>query len=783
MTLSNGFAVRTCSLLFVFWFFAGSCYGQEDGSPSPEGLRIAVVEVAGNVTVSRSMVLATVRARSGEEFDTASAAEDASRIALIDAVEYSYYNAEVVGGEVNLTFVVVEKNLVRVIGFNGNKAFNAGKLSKDLGFKKGDYLDIFLVNSGIEAMTEMYHKKGFASVAIETDPAGLPVGRVTYNIDEGFRVKVRSVGFAGNESIKTKELKKAVKTKSRKFFFWPAYYVAQVVSEDVDKLLSIYQEKAFLDVSVVAEPVFSDDSRSLDITFKINEGPVYRVDEIVLRGNEYFDVETLSADMRLRKGEPYSEERGNFDAKKILKRYLEMGFVDAQVNHDYSFRGPAKILAEFAITEGERFRIGRIDISGNQFVQDRVIRRVLDEEKFRPGMWYNADIARGDGSGELEREVKQSAVLESLRILPGERQGDARNVLIEAMEGQTGSVMLGAGVASDSGLIGQLSLNQRNFDISDTPESFGDFITAKAFRGAGQQFRASINPGTIQSSFSISFTEPYLYDMPVSFSTAVSGFERGRESYDEDRLKGYLGVEKRYDNEWRRGISMRVENVEVDNIEAGAPKEVFDVKGDNNMVGARVFIRKDTTDSRYIPSSGYNFDAGFEQVGGDHTFGVFNATQRWYRVIYEDLAERRTILETKVRAATIVGDAPVFEKFYGGGIGADSIRGFDYRGVSTRGVSTLNPAVKDDPIGSDWIVIGNVEVAVPLTSEMFSALFFVDVGAIDSGGIRASVGTGIQILLPQWFGPVPMRFELASPFMKEDEDETRAFSFSIGALF
>ena len=105
--------------------------------------------------------------------------------------------------------------------------------------------------------------------------------------------------------------------------------------------------------------------------------------------------------------------------------------------------------------------------------------------------------------------------------------------------------------------------------------------------------------------------------------------------------------------------------------------------------------------------------------------------------------------------------------------------------MSTRGLQTgggANPQRKD-PIGSDWIFTSNAEVAIPLASEIFSALFFVDTGMIDSGGVRASVGTGLQIMLPRWFGPVPMRFELAVPFMKEDEDETKVFSFSVGALF
>ena len=135
--------------------------------------------------------------------------------------------------------------------------------------------------------------------------------------------------------------------------------------------------------------------------------------------------------------------------------------------------------------------------------------------------------------------------------------------------------------------------------------------------------------------------------------------------------------------------------------------------------------------------------------------------------MHEDLAEQRTIFSTRVYAATIIGDAPPFEKFYAGG--ENSLRGFEYRGVSTRGLQTNVPnPEREDPIGSDWIFLANAEVTVPLVSEKFAALFFVDSGTIDTGDYRVSVGGGLQIQMPQWFGPVPMRFELGFPVMKSD---------------
>ncbi|MBW8034792.1 MAG: BamA/TamA family outer membrane protein [Planctomycetes bacterium] len=435
-------------------------------------------------------------------------------------------------------------------------------------------------------------------------------------------------------------------------------------------------------------------------------------------------------------------------------------------------------------------------------MHDNVVRRILDEEGFVPGALYNAEIARGDGTGELEKTVQRLVMTETTEIaatdirdvVAGETVDIAdsqdgsvmlagqRDCEVTISESQTGSVMLGAGVASNSGVMGQLVFNQRNFNIFDTPESFGEFITGKAFKGAGQHFRASFSPGTQQSSYSVSFTEPYLYGKPVSLDTALSGFERFQEANDEKRTKFYAGIEKRYKNDWRRGTSFRLENVNISDIDFDAPKEIKEVRGDNQLLGVRLYINKRTTNSRFLPSKGYNFDAGYEQVAGDYTFGVANATQRWYKTLYEDLGGRKTVLETKVRGAAIIGSAPMFEKFYGGGTG--SIRGFDYRGVSTRGLPTNSTStIKDDPIGSDWIITANAEVAVPLTSEALSWLFFIDTGVIDTGGPRASIGTGIQILIPQWFGPVPMRFEIATPIAKDEADDTRVFSFSVGALF
>lgn len=767
-----------CRLFFVL--FAVCCLLLIEGSafssdPNEPELPIGSIEVVGARSIASSRILSEVRSRVGELFNAEMAAADARRIAELPGIEYSYYNTAVVDGKIKLVFVVVERNIVRSIVFVGNREVEASKLKKKLDLKIGNYLDPVLAESGRKAIVEFYQEKGFAFATVMLDTEQLKVGKLIYTIEEGPRVRVDAVSFTGNSAVKTKTLKKAVKTAEKRFLVMPGFYVEQELAKDVTRLQKVYYDRGFLDSSITVRKAFNEDKSKIRLSFVIDEGSTYSIEKITITGNEHFDVSQLQAELKIEQGQVYNERKVVTATEMLLKLYRENGFIDAKVEYGRRFISKSRVNIDFTITEGERFRIGRVDISGNEETQDRVIRRVLDEYDFQPGNWYNADIARGDGSGELEKYVRRMAVTESATITPGGQVAGQRDAQVNIIEGQTGMVMLGAGVASDSGVIGQLIFEQRNFDIKDWPESFGEFIRGKAFKGAGQTLRIALEPGTELSRYSINFTEPYFRDRPITLNVVGESFEWERESYDEQRLRAFVGFEERYKNRWRRGIRFRAENVDVDSVDSDAPKEIKDVKGDNKIAGVRLSVARDLTDDRFNPTTGDHFDLGYEQVFGDHSFGVVSGTYRRYKTVYEDLAGRKTVLATKLHAATVVGDAPPFEKFYAGG--SRSIRGFDYRGVSTRA------GPDDDPIGSDWIFLASGEVAVPLVGNEIAALFFIDSGIIDSGNYRAAVGTGLQIMLPQWFGPVPMRFEVAAPLMKDGDDETQVFSFSVGRLF
>ncbi len=709
--------------------------------------------------------------------------------------------------------------IIKSIEFQGNRKFKAHVLRERLGFQLGDRLDPFLAEGGRVTIMEVCRKVGYSSVKVTLDRDRLAEGHLLYIIDEGPRVQVGSIRFEGNESFSARTLKQVIKTKKRKWLFWPTYYTEENVQEDTDRLRDFYYNQGFLDHKITSQTEFSGDGEKVHLVFVIEEGPVYHVSQIGFTGQTRYSAEQLRQKVKVKEGDAYKKPKVERDAKTIAELYREQGYVDALVRQTPKFTPQAEeslVEVTFNVSEGRQFRIGQIEITGNEVTKDKAVRRILDEYGFTPGELYNAKIAPKEGNGLLEKYIQRGVVAEQAMIRPvgpaggsganrtggktgpgatkpGETQSpdvagadpNARDVRVDIKEGMTGLIRPGVGFSSDSGVIGQLIYEQRNFDITDTPDSLDELLFPwKAWRGGGQRFSVRLEPGTRYSAYSVNFVDPYWNDQPVTFDVLGRSWKWFRESYDENRLKGAFEFEQRMANYWRRSIGFRAENIKVDDLDFDAPLEIRDIAGHTQLFGVKFGVGKTTVDDLYDPASGWIANTSYEQVTGDFTFGLLEASYVHYLTIYEDVLGRKTVLSGRVRAGTVVGDAPPFEKFYAGGTGRYGIRGFEYRGVSTRGYQTNVPFPrKKDPIGSDWIFLAGTELTVPLIGQNFNALFFVDSGTVDTGSYRLSIGAGIEIKVPQVFGNVPMRFELGFPLLKSEGDETQVFSFSGGGIF
>jgi outer membrane protein insertion porin family len=264
----------------------------------------------------------------------------------------------------------------------------------------------------------------------------------------------------------------------------------------------------------------------------------------------------------------------------------------------------------------------------------------------------------------------------------------------------------------------------------------------------------------------------------MSLGQRVFFFMRERETYDEQRAGYMASVGKRFPNRWYVELSGRLENVGVNNLDSSAPPEVVDDEGDTFLAGPKLTFTRDRTDSRWLPSTGDRFQISLEQIVGGASFGETVMDYRRYRTVWVDALDRKHILAGRVTAGSIYGDAPVFERFYGGGIG--SLRGFDYRGISPRSAGT------DESIGGDFLFLAGAEYTFPLVGEMLRGVVFLDTGTVEENfevtTYRAAGGFGVRWVIPL-LGQVPMSFDFGFPFSKDSQDDTQIFSFSVGWTF
>jgi outer membrane protein insertion porin family len=413
-----------------------------------------------------------------------------------------------------------------------------------------------------------------------------------------------------------------------------------------------------------------------------------------------------------------------------------------------------------------------VRIRGNEKVDQKVF---LREMRVVPGQLYN--------SAELldaADRIRNTRLVSNVTITPIGDEPDGRDVLVEVQETQTIFFLVGAGLTSNSGILGNISYEQRNFDITNIPSSMDELFSRKAFRGGGQYFRILLEPGTEQTRARITFEEPYLFDQPYGFRSDLYYSTRQREHWDETHAGAALTLSHRFTNEVSGSITGRGEDVFIHAIDDPfhrAP-EIIAAKGHSTLTSMAIGVRYDTTDNHVMPTKGMVMSGNYEYVGalgGDYDYHKFTLGFNYYQTVNEDLLERKTILTYRADAGYITGDAPFFERFYAGGIG--SIRGFKFRGISPRS------GPDEDPIGGSFSLSGSVELNFPIAGEALRGVVFADAGTVEPdfriGTIRTSIGAGIRLTLPI-FGQLPLALDFGIPITKDRQDDTRFISFSLG---
>lgn len=757
---------------------------QEPPPAAPQ--TIIEVRVEGNEQMSDNAVLALVKTRAGQTYDEEVVKADER--ALLRTGRFS--NVVVIRAETDqgviVTFTVSERQLVSFLEFEGNLAFKADALQKELPFGVNDPLELGRIQRGRMAIADKYKEAGYYFVEVRIDEEALQRRQVVYEIVEGPRVTVKSVAFEGSAAFPSMRLRQLVRTSRAWWPFTRGQIDSQQLDRDVVNLRAFYREEGYLDAEVGRRLDFSPDKKTVEVTFIIHEGQRYRVAEARFEGNTVFADAELRARLDMTQGQYYTGLGLRRDTETLYDTYGEIGHIEASiaartvyVDPNAPLPGwlalaegekPALVILVYEIHESDQFSVGRVTIRGNTVTQDRVIRRQL---QFYPEQVYNTVAVQ-----ESRQALLESRLFDSVTITPYGDEEDVRNVLVTVQEGRTAEFVVGVGITTNSGVLGTVSFTQRNFNWLDWPESLNEFIQGQSFKGAGQILRLNVEPGTEIIRARLDWREPYLFDRPISLGTGLYVFTRPRETYDETRLGGQASLGKLFKNRWYGEVAGRFENVRIDNLDFDAPPEVIRDSGDSNIVGIKGTLVRDTTDSRWLPSRGDRLSISYEQIVGDYQFGKIDAGYTRYWTMYVDALDRKHILAARGQVELNTDDAPVFERYYGGGLG--NVRGFEYRGISPRSAGT------DEQIGGDFSVYLGAEYTFPIYGNNLRGAVFVDSGAVEEDyridTYRSSVGFGLRLLVP-FFGPVPMSLDFGIPITKDSQDDTQLISFTFGWVF
>ncbi len=787
-------------VLFALSFFAfagrgflGSVFAEETGKPSsassqtsgaenaqaeqkpqkPEHPnRIEAIEIRGNQIVSTNTVMSKIRTRTGDPLVQETIDEDVKRLYAAGFFQDIKMEIEETSGGYKLIINVVEKPIVRQIVIEGASIFKEDKLRKELKVLEGQILDRKVIKEGIQAIRKLYSEKGFRFVDIQSDVKVDPATKeaaLTIRIVEGEKFKIKSIEFEGAQAFKPKKLFKLMQTKKKGWLFRSGVFKEQTFQKDLERLSLYYQQEGYLDVKV--QPIFDYDHTNKWIFIKIyvEEGEHYVTGELKIQGNRLFPESEIWQELGMLPGLTYSQYYLSRDVEKVIEYYHKRGYMDARVIPDVKLnRDTRKVDVAYQIQEGDLYFVEKIVIRGNTKTKDMVIRREL---RIRPGEKF-------DGS-KIEKSKQR---LENLNYFeeitydsePGS-EPNRKDLIFRVKEKRTGELSFGGGVSSIDRFLGFAEISQRNFDLLNWPR----------FTGGGQSLSLSGRVGTITQYYDFNFTEPYLFNKPISWSTDLYDTHQNNENVDfeEGRLGAGTTFSRQFRDIFRFGTGYTLERVKLDHISGDAPATVLKFAGKNWISKWRALIFSiDTRDNVINPNKGFlytfNGDLAGGFLGGDQDYYILQTSfTKYFSFFKTHLLEFRTKLGVSQDFGSS-SEVPIFDRFFAGGLG--TVRGYNYRRVG--------PKESGDSVGGQTIGLANLEYTFPIYKlDAFRGAVFIDAGHVNRksynfnfGDIAVSVGPGIKIKTPLG----PMAFYYGLPIANRDEkNKNGRFEFSLSRGF
>jgi outer membrane protein insertion porin family len=707
----------------------------------------------------------------------------------IEKLDYTFANGVV--GHI-IVYNMEERQRVKIVDFVGSEKIQRSDINDKLRelnaeMRVDTFIDPSLLRKVEGILREMLKEKGFQSAEVTHEITAIAGGpkqvNVTFQMSEGPKVKIRNIEFVGNAAASDRALTKRMKNNKEQWFLsWlngRGTYQEAKFEEDADRVMQWYLDRGYIQAQVgtpevkVLEDSADKKSRFVELRIPVTEGNRYRIGTFDIAGNTAVKTEALKPLFKIKTGDYYSQSdirKGFEKARELYGAGGYMEFTGYPDNRPRDLPDPTKpevpnslaaleekkeppiVDVTMRIQEGKQYFVNRITFVGNTTTRDNVIRR---EMRLYENSVFNAEALKYS-----IRRLNQLGYFKALEGPPRDvtidkttDQESKVDVRLQLEEQNRNQLSFGAGVSQFEGFFGQLSFQTANF------------------LGRGESLTVSLMAGARAQNYTLSFTEPFLFDRNITGGVNLFKNEvRYINQFTQQSLGGALTFGFPLGTGFTRMFTnYRYEKVRVTEINAAYNDPLLLQRNpflrDSLLIGAggeRIISRVtpsivyNTVDQPIFPTTGRRFTASIDLAGFGGNTNFFKPMLESVWILRQNtrmsLALRGQIeyIQTLTDSSR---DLPIFEKLFLGG--EYSIRGFDIRSIGPK------DPVTNLVLGGNKSLLFNVEQNINIAGPVRLILFF-DAGQVRDSGEQFAWKEDVVAMVPT---PVPLLTDaLASPY-------------------
>ncbi|MFR9648911.1 MAG: outer membrane protein assembly factor BamA [Rikenellaceae bacterium] len=713
---------------------------------------------------------------------------------LYDDIEVG---AVIDGQEVAIDLFLSERPRVLNWAFEGVSRSRIRALTDDLALKRNTELSDYVIDKNTKHIKDFMIKKGYrntdVSIRVTNDTIREHMVNVTFVIDQKEKLKIKEIVFEGNDAFEDKRLRKTFKGTSQKS--WNIFKSKKLKDDEYEEdkllLLDFYNSKGYRNAVVLRDSIYQIDEKNIGITLDVDEGNKFYIRNVSWVGNSIYTTEQLEAMFGVKPGDTYDKKsmhrrlgvgrENNPQETSVSTLYQNSGYLASRIEPSEIIIGADSIDMEVKIFEGRPFTVNNITITGNNRIDDEVIRRELYT---RPGELYN-----------------QALLMQTLQVLGtmghfnpetlSPNINPVNNELVDigfALEEVASDQVNISGGWGSSTFIGSVGLTLNNLSVKN-------FFDKGAWRPypMGQNQKLSISAqtnGTYYKAASIGFTDPWFGgEKPNSLTVSMHYSDQNDAYYIYQTPTCYFrtvgvaaGIGQRLsipDPYFSIYNELSYTQYRLKDWSWGGSYLFSDGSGTANMVSFKSVFSRNSVDQQTYPRRGSEFTVSLQITppfslmdGVDYEdddlsdaqrykwieFHKWQAGFKWYQTLSrnEDLV---LMLSADLGYVGYYNENKVspFELY---DVGGDGMTGYSMYGVdiiSLRGYEdgALNPSTSSYSQGyNKYCMELRYPVVMEQTTQIYALVFAEAGNGFDSWAnfspfdVKRSAGIGIRLNLP-----------------------------------